>query len=55
MNTSNTSSFNRRPALLAAGILVLAGAFAAGAQSVKTDAKSAVAVKRALLAAAGKA
>jgi serine protease Do len=46
MNTSNTSSFNRRPTFLVAGILVLAGAFAAGAQSVKTDAKSAVALKR---------
>jgi len=46
MNTSNTSSFNRRPALWVAGALILAGVFAAGAQSVSPDSKPAVAVKR---------
>jgi serine protease Do len=46
MNTTNTSFFNRRPALWVACVLALAGAFAAGAQSVKNDSKPAVAVKR---------
>jgi serine protease Do len=46
MNSSNTSSFNRRPALWVACVLALAGVFAAGAQSVKSDAKPAVALKR---------
>ncbi|MGH7956787.1 MAG: DegQ family serine endoprotease [Opitutaceae bacterium] len=44
MNTHNT--FNRRKALWAAGVLALAGAFAAGAQSVSSDSKPAVEVKR---------
>jgi serine protease Do len=45
MNTQNPL-FNRRKALWAAGALALAGAFAAGAQSVSTDSKPAVEVKR---------
>jgi serine protease Do len=45
MNT-HTQSFNRRKALWAAGALALAGAFAAGAQSVSSDSKPAVEVKR---------
>src|SRR4051812_23382815 len=44
MNTSHLSQFNRRKGLWAAGALVLAGVFAAGAQSVNS--KAAVEVKR---------
>ena len=45
MNTQTHPS-NRRKALWAAGALALAGAFAAGAQSVSSDSKPAVEVKR---------
>jgi serine protease Do len=45
MNTHH-HSFNRRNALWAAGVLAIAGAFAAGAQSVTADSKPAVEVKR---------
>ena len=45
MNT-HTHTFNRRKAVWAAGVLALAGAFAAGAQSVSSDSKPAVEVKR---------
>src|SRR5687768_10103900 len=46
MNTQS-HTFNRRKALWAAGVLALAGAFAAGAQSVSSDdSKPAVEVKR---------
>jgi serine protease Do len=45
MNTHSTL-FNRRKALWAAGALALAGVFAAGAQSVSSDSKPAVEVKR---------
>jgi serine protease Do len=45
MNT-HSNTFNRRKALWAAGALALAGAFAAGAQSVSSDSKPAVEVKR---------
>src|SRR5258706_85044 len=45
MNT-HTSLFNRRKALWAAGALAVAGAFAAGAQSVSSNSKPAVEVKR---------
>ncbi len=46
MNTTHDSFFNRRKALVAAGALALAGAFAAGAQSHTADSKPAVAIKR---------
>jgi serine protease Do len=46
LNSSSTSSFNRRKALWAAGALALAGAFAAGAQSASSNSKPAVDVKR---------
>ena len=46
MNTSHASLFNRRQALWAASVLALAGAFAAGAQSGNSTAKSAIDVKR---------
>jgi serine protease Do len=45
MNTQS-HTFNRRKALWAAGALALAGAFAAGAQSVSSDSKPAVEVRR---------
>lgn len=43
---TDTSPFNRRKALWAAGALALAGVFAAGAQSASSDSKPAVEVKR---------
>ncbi len=46
MNTTHHSFFNRRKALVAAGALAIAGAFAAGAQSASSSSKSAVEVKR---------
>ncbi|MBI5692342.1 MAG: DegQ family serine endoprotease [Verrucomicrobia bacterium] len=46
MHSNRTPLFNRRPTLLVVCVLALAGAFAAGAQSVKGEAKPAVAVKR---------
>ena len=46
MNNIATPLFNRRPTLLVACVLALAGAFAAGAQSVKGESRPAVAVKR---------
>ncbi len=46
MNMKSNSLFNRRQALWVAGVLALAGAFAAGAQSVSSDSKPTVAVKR---------
>jgi serine protease Do len=45
MNT-HTHTLNRRKALWAAGVLALAGAFAAGAQSISSESKPAVEVKR---------
>ncbi|HEY1107595.1 MAG TPA: DegQ family serine endoprotease [Opitutaceae bacterium] len=44
--SSSSSSFNRRPAILAVCALAVAGAFAAGAQSASKSAKPAVEVKR---------
>ena len=46
MKTSHSFFFNRRPAFWVACVLALAGAFAAGAQSVNGNSKPAVAVKR---------
>ncbi|MFM7751627.1 MAG: trypsin-like peptidase domain-containing protein, partial [Opitutaceae bacterium] len=48
MSTSHlpTRSFNRRPAILVACVVALAGAFAAGAQSAKPDPKPAVDLRR---------
>ncbi len=46
MNTTSNSFFNRRKALVAAGALAIAGAFAAGAQSNNPDSQPAVAIKR---------
>ena len=43
---SDTTFFNRRKGLWAAGALALAGAFAAGAQSASSETKPAVEVKR---------
>src|SRR5690606_12323702 len=43
---NNTSLFNRRKALWAAGALALAGVFATGAQSVSPDSEPAVDVNR---------
>lgn len=41
-----TRPFNRRPAVMAACVVALAGAFAAGAQSTRPDAKPAVDLRR---------
>ena len=46
MNSHTSSSFNRRKAFWAAGVLAVAGAFAAGAQSTSSSSKPAVEVKR---------
>src|SRR5688500_18799566 len=46
MNSHASSSFNRRKAFWAAGVLAIAGAFAAGAQSTSSNSKPAVEVKR---------
>lgn len=46
MSSMNTSTLNRRKTLWVAGVVALAGAFAAGAQSASSGSKPAVDVKR---------